>query len=70
MGLNPEQETRFARLLVEETLPPPGFERLDSLAMLLLAAELPEDKLKPVFNDAQWRHLRQRFEQAKKQRPR
>jgi hypothetical protein len=66
MKLRPEQESGFAKLLLEETQPAANADRSDSYTMLLLAASVPEAKLKPLFDDEQWQHLQQRFRQARK----
>ena len=60
------EEMGFAAVLLQETQPTPGIETADSYTMLLLAAGLPEAKLRSILDDTQWQHLTKRFEQAKK----
>ena len=67
MPLRDEQRQRFVKLLVDETQPPRRFgqSQYDYYVVLFQAAKLPENKLKPIFDDAQWRALSQQFAQAK-----
>jgi hypothetical protein len=67
MPLRDEQRQKFMKLLVEETEPPKKFgqSQYDYYVVMLKAAKLPESKVKPIFDDAQWRALSQQFAQAK-----
>ena len=65
VGFNADQRRKFAKLLVEQTKPPRKFGQWDYQVVLLQASRLPADKVKPLFDDAQWRALGQQFEQAK-----
>jgi hypothetical protein len=63
--LRDEQRQRFLKVLVEETQPPKKFGQYDYYVVMHQAAKVPEGKLKPIFDDAQWRALRQQFRQAR-----
>jgi hypothetical protein len=65
VGLSTDQRRRFTKLYLDETRPPKSFGRNDYQAVLLQAANLPEEKLKPIFNDTQWRVLSRYFAQVR-----
>jgi hypothetical protein len=71
MPLRDQQRQRFMNVLVKETQPPKRFGQAhyDYYVVMLHAAKLPEGKLKPIFDDAQWRALSQQFTQAKAMEP-
>ena len=51
-------------MLLEETKPPRKFgHQYDYYVIMWQAAKLPEDKLKPLFDDVQWKVLNQQFAQ-------
>ncbi len=51
-------------MLVTETPPPPVFGRADYTYLMFQAAKLPEAKVKPIFDAAQWRLLSRQFNNA------
>lgn len=59
------QRQKFVKLLLEEAEPPAKFGQYDYYVVLYHAAKLPEEKLKPIFDDGQWRALTQLFAQAR-----
>jgi hypothetical protein len=65
VGLKADQRKQLAKLLLEETHPPERFGQWDYYVVLLQAAELPQEKLKPLFDDVQWRLLNRQLDQAK-----
>jgi hypothetical protein len=65
VGMTAEQRRRLEKVLVEETRPPAKFGQYDYYVVLYQAANLPEEKLKPIFDDVQWRLLTRQFQQAK-----
>jgi len=71
MPLRDEQRQKLMKLLVEETEPPKKFgqPQYDYYVVMLQAAKLPESKVRPIFDDAQWRALSQQFAQAKGMEP-
>ena len=65
VGFSAEQRKKFVLLLMEETKPPKHFGQYDTQVILLQASKLPESKIKPIFDDAQWRILSRQLTQAK-----
>lgn len=65
LGLDSGQRRQLRKLAREETRPPKTFGYSDYQVLLLQLARLPEDKLKPVFREAQWRTLTTWFDNAK-----
>lgn len=61
LPLNDEQRQRLVALLLAETKPPKRFGPYDYYVVMVQMAKLPEDKLKPLFDDVQWRMLRQQL---------
>lgn len=66
LGLNAEQHRRFAALLVEETPPLKRYGSSDYDALMWQASRLPQRKLKPIFDEAQYAKLQVRFGQARR----
>jgi len=60
-----EQRDGFEKLLITETKPPRKFSQFDVQVVLLQAANLPEAKLKNIFDDGQMKSLQQVFQQVK-----
>jgi hypothetical protein len=65
MPLRDEQRQQFIRLLMEETKPPRKSGQHDYYVIMWQASRLPEDKLKPLFDAAQWKVLSQQFTQMR-----
>jgi hypothetical protein len=65
MPLRDEQRQRFTRLLMEETKPPRKSGQYDYYVIMWQASRLPEDKLRPLFDAAQWKVLCQQFTQMR-----
>lgn len=65
MPLQENQRHQFVTLLTEETEPPLKFGEYDHYVVLVNAARLPEEKLKPIFDHSQWQALQQQLDQAK-----
>jgi hypothetical protein len=65
LGLTREQHLRFLQVIAGETRPLQRYGELDEDAILLQASRLPEARLRPIFNDAQWRRLGKRFDRVK-----
>jgi hypothetical protein len=56
LGMNEEQESRLAELLLRETRPPRRFGNAPDVALVLFqASRIPEARIRPIFDDAQWR---------------
>ena len=67
LRLSDEQRRRFVDAIVEGTRPLEKYGKYDFLALLFQASRLPEAKLKPIFDEAQWRLLRQEFDFVRRQ---
>jgi hypothetical protein len=67
VGFRDEQKDRLTKLLLEELhLPRSQRSGSDEIAVLILQAiKLPESKLRPIFEDSQWRSLRHLFKKLK-----
>jgi len=64
-----EQRGRVVQTLLEETRPPANFGPYDPYVVMLQAARLPEEKIKPLFDEPQWKLLKKQFEQARGMEP-
>ncbi len=61
LGLTDDQRRRFETLLLEETRPPEQFGVDDYQVVMSQAARIPEARIRPIFDDLQWRILRKEF---------
>lgn len=59
MPLRAEQREQFIQVLKEETKPPYAFGQYDYYVVLYQLAKIPDQKLKPIFDDAQWKVLKE-----------
>ena len=56
LGMNEAQGSRLAELLLRETRPPRKFGNAPDIALVLFqASRIPEARIRPIFDDAQWR---------------
>jgi hypothetical protein len=69
IGFRVDQRRKLVTLLVEETPAPRKFGQYDYYVVLYNAASLPVEKIKPIFDDAQWRVLTKHFAQARSMEP-
>ena len=60
------QRQRFLKLLVEELKPPKKFGNQDQYVVFYQASKLDQEKLKPIFDDAQWRAVEETFRRARR----
>jgi hypothetical protein len=65
LGLSDEQRRKLSKVLLEETRPPKKFGQYDYYVVLYQASKLPEPKIKPILDDAQWRLLSVQFDRAR-----
>jgi hypothetical protein len=65
LGLSRTQHLRLLELIAKETRPLRKYGELDEDAILLQASRLPATRLRPIFDEAQWRRLGKRFERAR-----
>lgn len=59
MPLRAEQRERFIQVLEKETNPPKAFGQHDYYVVLYQLSKVPEQKLQPIFDEAQWKVLKQ-----------
>lgn len=59
------QRKALTKLLIDETRPPKKYGQHDFYVVLLQASKLPEEKLRTIFDDAQWRALQKPLRRAK-----
>jgi hypothetical protein len=58
LGLDERQRAKLVDLLVRETRPPRSFGDASDIAVLLFqASRIPTEKIKPIFDEAQWRTM-------------
>jgi hypothetical protein len=69
VGLTADQRKRLWKLIEEEVRPPKKFGELDYYVVAIQLAQLPEGKLKPIFNEGQWRLLGNQFDMARRMEP-
>ena len=61
MPLSDDQRQKLAQLLLDQTRPPRTYGDYDPYVILWQVSRIPEEKLKPLFDEAQWRLLNQQF---------
>ncbi len=64
--LRQQQRQQFLTLLLDETEPPAAFGQKTLYEVFYQAGKLDEARLKPIFDDAQWRSIRQMLAQSKR----
>ena len=69
VSFNEEQRRRFTEITLAETRPPKRMGPHEYYAVMLQLSKIPEQKLKPIFDDAQWRVIKQHFAQAQGMEP-
>ncbi|SIO58141.1 hypothetical protein SAMN05444166_5575 [Singulisphaera sp. GP187] len=65
VGLDQDQRQRLTKLIVEETRSPIRPSSYDLYCVLIQLAQLPEDRIKPIFHDSQWLAIHQLLAQSK-----
>lgn len=63
--LRNEQREQLTKILVDETQPPRRSGQYDYYYVLLQASRLAEDKLKPIFDNGQWKRMQQYLAQGR-----
>ena len=64
VGLDSRQRRQLLKLIVEETRPPKVYGTYDIYVVLFQLSRLPQDRIKPIFREAQWRLVRQQLDAA------
>jgi hypothetical protein len=65
LGLRAEQQERFVQAIIEETRPPRRFGQNDYYLVLYQASTVPEERLRPIFDEAQWGLIQRLLRQGK-----
>jgi hypothetical protein len=65
VGFTDDQRQQLVKLLREETKPPRRLGEQDYYVVLYQISRIPEAKLKPVFEDFQWRSLKRQVDQGR-----
>lgn len=65
VGFTADQRKKFVDLIVNETKAPKRFGQYDYYVVLYQAARIPEAKLKPIFDENQWKILSRQIEQGR-----
>lgn len=66
VGLDSSQRRKLLKLIVEETRPPKIYGTYDIYVVLFQLSRLPQERIKPIFQEAQWRLVRAQLEVAQK----
>jgi hypothetical protein len=65
VGFTDDQRRQLVQLLHEETKPPRKLGQNDYYVVLYQLSRIPEAKLRPVFEDVQWRLLKRQLDQSR-----
>jgi hypothetical protein len=65
VGFTDDQRRQLVKLLQEETRPPRRMGEQDYYVVLYQLSRIPEDRIKPVFDDFQWRYLKRQLDQGR-----
>ena len=65
VGMTADQRRRLVKVIVDETRSPRKFGRQDYQVVMLLASKVPEPKIRPIFDDAQWKKVRRQMDRVK-----
>lgn len=65
VALRHDQYEAVLKLVIEETRPPYVFGQYDQYAVMYAMSNLPTAKLKPLFDDRQWKLLQKQFDQSR-----
>jgi hypothetical protein len=65
VGFTDDQRGHLVKLLHEETRPPRRLGEQDYYVVLYQLSRIPEAKVKPVFEDFQWRSLKRQLDQGR-----
>jgi hypothetical protein len=65
VGFTDDQRRHLVKLLHEETRPPRRLGEQDYYVVLYQLSRIPENRIKPVFEDFQWRSLKRQLDQGR-----
>ena|SRR5579872_2008553 len=65
LSMRADQRTRFIELILEDARPPRKFGQYDVYFVMWQAAQIPEVRLKPIFDEPPWRLLKRLLAKAR-----
>jgi hypothetical protein len=65
VGFTDDQRRQLVKLLREETKPPRKLGQQDYYVVLYQLSRIPEARIRPVFEDVQWRFLKRQIDQGR-----
>jgi hypothetical protein len=65
LPLRDEQRQKLITLIVDETKPPRFFGQQDYYIVMWNVSKIPEKTLKPLFDESEWKILKQQFNQVR-----
>jgi hypothetical protein len=65
VGFTDDQRGQLVKLLHEETKPPRRLGENDYYVVLYQLSKIPEGRIRPVFEDVQWRFLKRQLDQGR-----
>ncbi len=65
VGFTDDQRRQLVQLLHDETTPPRSLGQNDYYVVLYQLSRIPEARIKPVFEDVQWRYLKRSLDQGR-----
>lgn len=66
LGLLDDQRRRLEAVLAARLVPPRKFESSDYMIVMYQASRVPEDEIRPIFDDLQWRVMSQELAAARR----
>ena len=69
LSLDDARRLRLFAVLLEETRPARRSGPSDYYGIMFQVSQIPEDKLRPIFDETEWRLLRLEFDAARRQEP-
>lgn len=65
LPMRDEQRQRLITLILDETKPPRSYGQQDYYVVMWNISKVPEAKLKPMFDEAEWKIMNQQFQQVR-----
>lgn len=69
VGFSDDQRQKLVKLLHEETKPPRKLGNNEYYVVLYQLGRIPEEKVRPIFEDVQWRYLDRQLAQGRRMAP-
>lgn len=65
LPMRDEQRQKLITLILDETKPPRSYGQQDYYVVMWNISKVPEAKLKPMFDEAEWKIMNQQFQQVR-----